>query len=85
MPKLRKDPLRFAHCSGSYPIQLLRRTLPMPLRPATKMYFCFIVEEQYRRDSMPMVIAERLLQWGHSVDLLELCWLSLKWRRGAFR
>src|SRR5713226_9220303 len=43
----------------------------MPLRPATKMYFCFIVEEQYRHDSMPMVIAERLLQWGHSVDLLE--------------
>src|SRR3989442_11360126 len=42
----------------------------MHLRPATKMYFCFIVEEQYRRDSMPMVIAERLLQWGHSVDLL---------------
>jgi len=35
------------------------------------MYFCFIVEEQYRHDSMPMVIAERLLQWGHSVDLLE--------------
>src|SRR5437879_13134678 len=35
------------------------------------MYFCFIVEEQYRHDSMPMVIAERLLQWGHTVDLLE--------------
>src|SRR5437899_7916140 len=35
------------------------------------MYFCFIVEEQYKRDSMPMVIAEQLLQWGHSIDVLE--------------
>ncbi|HEX2714729.1 MAG TPA: hypothetical protein VHM88_21265 [Candidatus Acidoferrales bacterium] len=35
------------------------------------MYFCFIIEEQYKRDSMPMVIAEQLLQWGHAVDLLE--------------
>ncbi len=29
------------------------------------MRFCFIVEEQYRNDPMPMVIAEQLLQWGH--------------------
>src|SRR5436309_4303362 len=36
-----------------------------------KMRFCFIVEEQYRNDPMPMVIAEQLLQWGHDVDLLE--------------
>ncbi len=35
------------------------------------MYFCFIIEEQYERDSMPMVIADQLLQWGHTVDLLE--------------
>src|SRR5438067_4161020 len=35
------------------------------------MRFCFIVEEQYRNDPMPMVIAEQLLQWGHNVDLLE--------------
>src|SRR5574340_214990 len=35
------------------------------------MRFCFIVEEQYRNDPMPMVIAEQLLQWGHDVDLLE--------------
>lgn len=35
------------------------------------MRFCFIVEEQYRNDAMPMVIAEQLLQWGHAVDLLE--------------
>jgi ribosomal protein S6--L-glutamate ligase len=35
------------------------------------MRFCFIVEEQYRNDAMPLVIAEQLLQWGHNVDLLE--------------
>src|SRR5260221_1372489 len=35
------------------------------------MRFCFIVEEQYRNDAMPMVIADQLLQWGHDVDLLE--------------
>ncbi|MEO7019286.1 MAG: hypothetical protein ABI234_03955 [Ktedonobacteraceae bacterium] len=35
------------------------------------MRFCFVVEEQYRNDAMPMVIAEQLLQWGHAVDLLE--------------
>ncbi|HLX57239.1 MAG TPA: hypothetical protein VKR83_09465 [Ktedonobacteraceae bacterium] len=35
------------------------------------MRFCFIVEEQYRNDAMPMVIADQLLQWGHHVDLLE--------------
>lgn len=35
------------------------------------MYFCFIVEEQYRHDSMPMVIARQLLKWGHTVDILE--------------
>jgi ribosomal protein S6--L-glutamate ligase len=35
------------------------------------MRFCFIVEEQYRRDPMPLVIADQLLQWGHTVDVLE--------------
>jgi len=35
------------------------------------MRFCFIIEEQYRNDAMPMVIADQLLQWGHDVDLLE--------------
>ena len=35
------------------------------------MRFCFIVEEKYRDDAMPMVIAEQLRQWGHGVDLLE--------------
>lgn len=35
------------------------------------MRFCFIIEEQYRHDPMPMVVVDQLLQWGHSVDLLE--------------
>jgi ribosomal protein S6--L-glutamate ligase len=35
------------------------------------MRFCFIIEEQYRNDPMPMVVADQLLQWGHEVDLLE--------------
>jgi len=35
------------------------------------MHFCFILEEQYREDSMPRVVAEQLMQWGHDVDLLE--------------
>ncbi|MDQ2717838.1 MAG: hypothetical protein M3Z08_23330 [Chloroflexota bacterium] len=35
------------------------------------MRFCFIIEEQYRNEPMPMVIADQLLQWGHEIDLLE--------------
>src|SRR2546429_9521558 len=35
------------------------------------MRFCFIVEDEYRRQSMPMVIARHLSQSGHDVDLLE--------------
>lgn len=35
------------------------------------MRFCFIIEEQYRKEPMPLVIADQLLQWGHTVDLLE--------------
>jgi ribosomal protein S6--L-glutamate ligase len=35
------------------------------------MRFCFIIEEEYRYDPMPMVVADQLLQWGHAVDLLE--------------
>ncbi|HZO73195.1 MAG TPA: hypothetical protein VFB60_13410 [Ktedonobacteraceae bacterium] len=35
------------------------------------MHFCFIVEELYRHELMPMVIAHQLTQWGHEVDLLE--------------
>jgi ribosomal protein S6--L-glutamate ligase len=35
------------------------------------MRFCFILEEEYRHDPMPTVVADQLLQWGHHVDLLE--------------
>ena len=35
------------------------------------MRFCFIVEERYRNQPMPIVIADQLRQWGHDVDLLE--------------
>ena len=35
------------------------------------MRFCFIVEEQYRHEGMPLAVAERLLAWGHDVDLLQ--------------
>ena len=35
------------------------------------MRFCFIVEERYRNQPMPIVIADQLRQWGHNVDLLE--------------
>src|SRR5260221_10430303 len=35
------------------------------------MRFCFIIEEHYKDEPMPVVIAQQLLQWGHSVDILE--------------
>src|SRR5919197_2849053 len=51
----------------------------------SKMRFCFIVEDAYRHESKPMVIARQLLRWGHAVEVLEpsktvtsLCDLSLK-------
>jgi len=71
VPELRKDPLRSVYCSVSPPVRLRRRSCTYVPKAATKMYFCFIVEEQYRHDSMPMVIADQLLQWGHTIDLLE--------------
>ncbi|TMI88795.1 MAG: hypothetical protein E6H00_11640 [Bacillati bacterium ANGP1] len=35
------------------------------------MRLCFIVEELYRHDSMPLDVAHQLRRWGHTVDLLE--------------
>src|SRR5689334_19744051 len=35
------------------------------------MHFCFIVEEQYQNESMPMAVAHQLRQWGHTIDILE--------------
>lgn len=35
------------------------------------MRFCFIIEAQYKHQLMPMAIVQQLMDWGHSVDLLE--------------
>jgi ribosomal protein S6--L-glutamate ligase len=35
------------------------------------MYFCFILEEQYRYDVMPAAVLKQLQEWGHRVDTLE--------------
>lgn len=35
------------------------------------MRFCFILEEKYAHEPMPMVVADQLLQWGHEIDVLE--------------
>jgi ribosomal protein S6--L-glutamate ligase len=35
------------------------------------MRLCFIIEEKYRHESMPLVVADQLRRWGHDVDLLE--------------
>src|SRR5258708_29157666 len=40
-------------------------------RVGDQLRFCFIIEARYRNETMPMVIADQLLRWGHEVDLLE--------------
>lgn len=35
------------------------------------MRFCFILEEHYAHKPMPMVIADQLQQWGHTIDVLQ--------------
>ncbi|MGW1075076.1 ATP-grasp domain-containing protein [Streptomyces sp. NPDC002537] len=34
------------------------------------MRLCFLVEEQYRRDGMPVDVIRQLTAWGHHVDVL---------------
>jgi len=34
------------------------------------MRFCFILEEKYAREPMPIVVADQLKQWGHEIDIL---------------
>ena len=34
------------------------------------MRFCFILEEKYAKEPMPMVVADQLQQWGHKIDIL---------------
>jgi ribosomal protein S6--L-glutamate ligase len=40
-------------------------------RGATCMRLCFIVEERYRADGMPMAVVDQLTAWGHEVEVLE--------------
>ncbi|MDT7706208.1 MAG: hypothetical protein QOG20_1815 [Pseudonocardiales bacterium] len=35
------------------------------------MNLCFIVEDCYRLDTMPLAVARRLAEWGHDVDVFE--------------
>ncbi|WP_218026716.1 ATP-grasp domain-containing protein [Nocardia inohanensis] len=37
---------------------------------AARMRFCFLVEEQYRHDGMPLDVARQLIGWGHRVDVV---------------
>ncbi|MEV6774121.1 ATP-grasp domain-containing protein [Nocardia sp. NPDC051030] len=37
---------------------------------AARMRFCFLVEEQYRKDGMPLNVARQLRDWGHRVDIV---------------
>ncbi|GJF31224.1 hypothetical protein KNE206_39240 [Kitasatospora sp. NE20-6] len=34
------------------------------------MRFCFLVEEHYRNDGMPLDVVRRLTDWGHQVDVV---------------
>jgi len=34
------------------------------------MRFCFLVEEHYRNDGMPLDVVRQLIAWGHRVDVL---------------
>ena len=35
------------------------------------MRLCFVVEDRYRNDGMPLEVARRLSAWGHHIELLE--------------
>jgi ribosomal protein S6--L-glutamate ligase len=35
------------------------------------MRFCFILEERYAHEPMPMVVADILQQWGHTIEVLQ--------------
>src|SRR3982074_1792609 len=35
------------------------------------MKVCFILEECYRHDGMPLEVARKMAEWGHDVDVLE--------------
>ncbi|MBA2287090.1 MAG: hypothetical protein H0W02_16580 [Ktedonobacteraceae bacterium] len=35
------------------------------------MRFCFILEEKYADEPMPLVVANQLQQWGHEIDVIQ--------------
>jgi ribosomal protein S6--L-glutamate ligase len=35
------------------------------------MRLCFILEDRYRNDGMPLAVAQQLADWGHAIDILE--------------
>ena len=35
------------------------------------MRLCFIIDEKYRHESMPLAVVHQLRDWGHGVDVLE--------------
>ena len=35
------------------------------------MRLCFIIDEKYRHQSMPLAVVHQLRQWGHDVAVLE--------------
>lgn len=37
---------------------------------AARVSFCFLVEEQYRRDGMPRSVIRQLRAWGHRVEVI---------------
>src|SRR6266487_4556640 len=69
------DPLvayiRGSSCIKHLSIWIRRDSIIHGKRVGDQMRFCFIIEARYRNESMPMVIADQLLRWGHEVDLLE--------------
>jgi ribosomal protein S6--L-glutamate ligase len=45
---------------------------PRAITSATRpVRLCFIVEEKYQHEAMPLVVANILADWGHDVDLLQ--------------
>ena len=71
LSELPKAPLQYEHGSVSRPVRSWERPRAYVPEVIAKMHLCFIVEEQYRRDSMPMAVAQQLRRWGHTIDLLE--------------
>lgn len=47
---------------------MVHRAIPST---ATPRRVCFIVEEKYQHESMPLAVADTLASWGHHVDLLQ--------------